>query len=75
MRIHTSDWHLGQHFMGQSRDAEHQAFLSWLTETVNTQQIDAIIVAGDVLIPLFHLRARQRYYEFIVALQDTCCRH
>ena len=25
MRIlHTSDWHLGQHFMGKSRQAEHQ---------------------------------------------------
>ena len=28
MRIlHTSDWHLGQHFMGKSRQAEHQALI------------------------------------------------
>lgn len=24
--LHTSDWHLGQHFMGKTRQAEHQAF-------------------------------------------------
>ena len=77
MRIlHTSDWHLGQHFMGQSREAEHQAFLAWLLETVEEKQINAIIIAGDVFdttIP--PSSARQRYYEFIVALQNSSCRH
>ncbi|WP_461309822.1 hypothetical protein [Azonexus hydrophilus] len=35
MRIlHTSDWHLGQHFMGKSRQAEHQALIAWLLEQV-----------------------------------------
>ena len=35
MRIlHTSDWHLGQHFMGKTRQAEHQAFCAWLIEQV-----------------------------------------
>lgn len=32
--IHTSDWHLGQHFMGQSRQAEHSALIDWLLEQV-----------------------------------------
>jgi len=31
MRIlHTSDWHLGQHFISKSRAAEHEAFIGWL---------------------------------------------
>lgn len=25
--LHTSDWHLGQNFMGKSRAEEHEAFL------------------------------------------------
>ena len=42
MRIlHTSDWHLGQHFLGKSREAEHQAFLDWLVDLVQAQGVDA----------------------------------
>lgn len=52
MRIlHTSDWHLGQNFYSKSRAAEHEAFLNWLLETARTHEVDAIIVAGDILIP------------------------
>ncbi len=41
MRIlHTSDWHLGQHFMGKTRQAEHQAFCAWLIEQVREQAVD-----------------------------------
>ncbi|MET1114516.1 MAG: exonuclease subunit SbcD [Comamonas sp.] len=49
MRIlHTSDWHLGQHFMGKSRAAEHQALIDWLLEQVQAQAIDAVLIAGDI---------------------------
>ena len=35
MRIlHTSDCNLGQHFMGKSRQAEHQALIDWLLNQV-----------------------------------------
>ena len=30
--LHTSDWHLGQHFFGKSRQAEHAALLAWLRQ-------------------------------------------
>ena len=29
--IHTADWHLGQTFFGYDREAEHEAFLGFLT--------------------------------------------
>lgn len=49
MRIlHTSDWHLGQHFMGKSRQAEHQALIAWLLEQVEEHLVDAVIIAGDI---------------------------
>ncbi|MEX8192666.1 exonuclease subunit SbcD [Comamonas guangdongensis] len=49
MRIlHTSDWHLGQHFMGQSRQAEHRALIAWLLEQVQAHAVDAVLVAGDI---------------------------
>lgn len=46
--LHTSDWHLGQTFHGHERTWEHERFLAWLLETVVAQEIDALLVAGDV---------------------------
>lgn len=36
--LHTSDWHLGQNFMGKSRVEEHEAFLSWLLEIIKEKR-------------------------------------
>ncbi len=46
--LHTSDWHLGQNFMGKSRIEEHKAFLSWLLETLKEKQIEILLVSGDI---------------------------
>lgn len=72
--IHTSDWHLGQHFFGKSRANEHQAFLSWLLEQIQTHHIDAVIIAGDIFDtgspPSY---AREMYNQFIVDLYKINC--
>ena len=74
MRIlHSSDWHLGQHFMGKTRLLEHQAFLAWLIEQVQVHQVDAVLVAGDIFdtgAPPSY--ARELYNHFIVELRSTC---
>jgi exonuclease SbcD len=46
--LHTSDWHLGQNFMGKSRIEEHEAFLSWLLLTIKEKQIEILLVSGDI---------------------------
>lgn len=72
--LHTSDWHLGQHFMMKSREAEHCAFLSWLIERVIEESIDAVVVAGDIFdsaSPASY--ARKLYNDFIVNLQKSGC--
>jgi exonuclease SbcD len=75
MRIlHTSDWHLGQHFMGKSREEEHRAFLNWLHAYIITSRADALVVAGDIFdtgTPPSY--ARTLYNDFIVSLQNTGC--
>ncbi|WP_145595274.1 exonuclease subunit SbcD [Yersinia aleksiciae] len=72
--IHTSDWHLGQHFFTKSRAAEHQAFLHWLIKQIEENQVDALIVAGDIFDtgspPSY---ARELYNCFVVELQPTGC--
>ena len=72
--LHTSDWHLGQYFMMKTREAEHLAFLNWLVDLIKEQQIDALIVAGDIFdssAPPSY--ARKLYSDFIVKLQATSC--
>ena len=75
MRIlHTSDWHLGQHFMGKTRQVEHQAFCAWLIEQVREQAVDAVLIAGDIFdtgAPPSY--AREQYNRFIVELRATGC--
>ncbi len=70
MRIlHTSDWHLGQHFMGKSRQAEHQALIGWLLEQVQVDAVDAVLIAGDIFdtgAPPSY--ARELYSELVVQL-------
>lgn len=46
--LHTSDWHLGQKFMGKSREEEHKDFLSWVVKIIKKENIDVLIVAGDI---------------------------
>ncbi len=72
--LHTSDWHLGQNFYGNSRAKEHLAFIDWLLQQVVKQQIDAIIVAGDIFdtgTPPSY--ARELYFDFIVKLHQLNC--
>jgi exonuclease SbcD len=75
MRIlHTSDWHLGQHFMGKTRQAEHQAFCAWLIEQVREHEVDALLIAGDIFdtgAPPSY--AREQYNRFIVELRGSGC--
>lgn len=46
--LHTSDWHLGQTLHNHDRYYEHQCFLDWLLDTLVAEQVDALLVAGDV---------------------------
>lgn len=46
--LHTSDWHLGQTLHQHDREAEHACFLDWLLATLEAEQVDALLVAGDV---------------------------
>lgn len=70
--LHTSDWHLGQSFMGKSRQDEHRAFLDWLFETIEREKITLLVVAGDIFDtgtpPNYAL---ELYYNFLTK-QSTC---
>lgn len=49
MRIlHTSDWHLGRSFKSVGMQEVHEHALDHLVEVVAAEQVDAVLVSGDV---------------------------
>jgi len=73
--LHTADWHLGKLLNDKSRDEEHQRFLDWLLDVVKVQEVDAIILAGDVFDTANPPQsALARYYDFVSGLfrQGNC---
>ena len=49
MRIlHTGDWHLGKNLEGASRMDEQELFLKDFIDIVEDNEIDLVIIAGDV---------------------------
>jgi exonuclease SbcD len=46
--LHTSDWHLGRFFHGEDLLAAQARFLDFLVETVRSEQVDVLVVSGDI---------------------------
>ena len=46
--LHTSDWHLGKRLDDFSRMEEQQAVLQEICEIAEREQVDAVLVAGDL---------------------------
>lgn len=46
--LHTSDWHLGRAFHGESLLSAQHDFLRHLVEVVRGAAVDAVLVAGDI---------------------------
>ena len=73
--LHTADWHLGKLLNDQSRDEEHKRFLDWLLNVVKEEDVDAVVLAGDVFDSANPPQsALVRYYDFISGLfeQGSC---
>lgn len=46
--LHTSDWHLGKRLEDFSRIAEQQAVMNEICEIAERENVDAVLVAGDL---------------------------
>ncbi len=74
--LHTSDWHLGHRLYEQSQHDEQLAFLIWLKQCIIEQNIDILLVSGDIYdtgVP--STQSQKLYYDFLVGLQSTRCKH
>ncbi len=46
--LHTADWHVGRTMRGRSRTAEFEAVLAELIEIARDQEVEALLVCGDI---------------------------
>jgi len=74
--LHTSDWHIGRALYGRKRYEELEAFLNWLAGLIEDENIDVLLVAGDVFdnsTPSNH--AQELYYRFLCRAAASSHRH
>ena len=70
--IHTSDWHIGHRLYGQYRHEEHRLFFDWLHQQLIENQIDALIIAGDVFDTHNPSAESTRlYYNFLMRVHQS----
>ena len=73
MRIlHTSDWHVGRSIRGRSRAAEHEAVLAEIAGVAADEQVDAVLVVGDLFDTAAPTPEAERIvYQALLALAAT----
>jgi len=74
--LHTSDWHLGRALYGRKRHDECEAFLNWLAALIESENIDVLLVTGDVFdnsTPSNY--AQELYYRFLCRVAASSRRH
>lgn len=72
--LHTADLHLGKRLHGVDFTLDHKRFFEWLIGFVTEEEIDAVLISGDV----FDLanpssEARKLYYELLLGLNKVGC--
>lgn len=74
--LHTSDWHLGKKLFKLERLPEQALFLRWLLNTVQSQGIHHLLVAGDIFdVPQPPHKALRLFYDFIAEFTATTTAH
>jgi exonuclease SbcD len=71
--LHTADWHLGHTLHRFPREEEHNHFLTWLLDQLETLAIDALLVAGDIFDSANpSASALAQYYSFLRDAKKRC---
>ncbi|MCK5543065.1 MAG: exonuclease SbcCD subunit D C-terminal domain-containing protein [Desulfobacterales bacterium] len=74
--LHTSDWHIGRNLYGRKRYEEFEAFLNWLSDLIKNENVDVLLVAGDIFDNTTPSnRAQELYYKLLNRVAASECRH
>ena len=73
--LHTSDWHLGHRLHEHLQQYEQEKFLKWLIDLINDQNIDVLLVAGDIFDTAYpSTQSQEMFYRFLAEIhRKTNC--
>ncbi len=72
--LHTADWHIGKRLHKHYLYKDFDLFIGWLCDLVHQEQIDVILVSGDVFdLANPSAEARKQYYQALIALKSLNC--
>ena len=70
--LHTSDWHLGKKLYKKDRQEEHKYFLTWLSQKILDEQINVLIIAGDIFdSPIPPTASLRLYFDFLSTVSKS----
>lgn len=70
--LHTADWHIGKVLHKHSLVPEMEMFLDWLIQLIENEDIDLLLVSGDIFdITNPAVKDRGVYYRFLSRLIGT----
>lgn len=69
--LHTSDWHLGKKLYKKERVEEHTLFLQWLIKEIKNQEIEVLVIAGDIFdTPIPTTTSLTLFFQFLKELEE-----
>lgn len=69
--LHTSDLHIGHTFFTIERLDEHKRLFEWLKKTIELENIDVLIVSGDIFDTYYPSAAALKlYYDFLHSIKN-----
>ena len=71
--LHTSDLHIGKKLMGRERFSEYRAIFSELTEVCERENVELVLIAGDVFDTYTpSAEAEEVFYRGVKNLSELC---
>lgn len=74
--LHTSDWHLGRTLDVKRRYDEFDQFFNWIFDLIEEEQIDVVLISGDIFETSNpSAKAQEYYFNFLGRMSKSRCRH
>lgn len=72
--LHTADWHIGKRLHKYDLLDDFAHFQDWLVRLIKDQQIDVVLVSGDIFdLATPSSEAQKAYFDMLLGLRDLNC--
>ena len=74
--LHTSDIHTGRRLKEHERTEEFRKFFIWLEEQIKNEEIDTLLISGDIFDNTTpSVTSQNIYYSFLARIANSSLRH